>query len=212
VERLLRIKERLEHEEQWAMNTVTAVQFLDQKKRLQYDIPDDNDIVWKNLADMLSCSWTTRIWVIQEVAVARETIIQWSSFCFRFEDIAIAWSIMWALGVEVGRGISTHFKSISAEYIKQRNGQQGTLLSLVIRHWLSEATKPHDKIFALCGLASDSGVDGLDINFNYKKNIDEVYTDFARAALKTYRNLDILSALTPFHHQRSQHLPSWVPD
>jgi hypothetical protein len=128
------------------------------------------------------------------------------------EDIAMALSLMWTLNAKQATTISTRFKSTWAECIKHRNGQQRNLLSLVIRHWLSDATLPHDKIYALCGLASDFGADKLDIKFDYRKSADEVYTDFARAVLKTYRNLDIFSALAPFHKKRSCRLPSWAPD
>jgi hypothetical protein len=150
--------------------------------------------------------------VIQEAAVARETIIQCGPYCFKMEDIATAHSLMWMLGTKASLSLSTHFKSTWAECVKQRDGNQGTLLSVVVSHWLSNSTLPHDKIYALCGLANDSGPHGRDIRFEYRKSADEVYTNFARAAIQTYWNLDILRALAPFGSDRSRLLPSWALD
>jgi hypothetical protein len=212
VERLLGIKQRLQQTEQWAAMVGTTAHYLDEGKRREHGVPRDDDDGWKFLRFLVTRSWAERVWVIQEAAVSQDTIIQCGRYFFNMEDIAIASSLMWTLGVKEATSMPTSFKSTWAECIKHKSGTQRTLLSLVIRHWLCDATMPHDKIYALCGLASDFGEDGLDIKFDYTKSGDEVYTEFAQAALKTYRNLDIFSALAPFHKDRSANLPSWVPD
>lgn len=216
IERLRRGKRRLESarpniepDNNNAVCVPTADEFI------RHGIPRPDEIGYRTLGSLLRSSWTKRAWVIQEVAVAKEVLIQWGPYTFRMEDIAEAALFVWAMGFDTEDAClpATHLRSIWAECVKQKLDQRGTLLSLVIRHWLSSATKPHDKIYALCGLSRDSGPDGLSIQFDYTKSPDDVYTDFARSILTTYRNLDIFSALTPSHPEaRSKGLSSWAPD
>ncbi|CAO2658500.1 Nn.00g062230.m01.CDS01 [Neocucurbitaria sp. VM-36] len=212
VKQLVHSIEQLQKTEQWADSLGKSAHYLNTDMRRKYNIPDDDHIGWKTLGHLLSRSWVERLWVVQEAAVAREVMIQCGPYSFDFEDIAAAYNLMWTLSVPEVHNISTHFKSVVAERVKQRSGQQGTLLSLVIRHWLSYCTHQQDKIYALRGLASDVGPGLHGNNFDYEKSADVVYTEFARDAIKFYRNLDILSALAPFHKDRSGGLPSWVPD
>lgn len=212
VKQLLHSIKQLRQTEQWADSLGTSAHYLNMHMRRKYNIPDDDHIGWKTLGHLVSRSWVERLWVVQEAAVAREVMIQCGPYSFDLEEIAAAYGLMWTLNVPEANSISSHFKSVLAERNKQRSGQQRTLLSLVIRHWLSDCTYPQDKIYALRGLASDVGPGMHDNNFNYDKSADVVYTEFARDAIKLYRNLDILSALAPFHEDRSDGLPSWVPD
>ncbi|KAK3379385.1 hypothetical protein B0T24DRAFT_716964 [Lasiosphaeria ovina] len=187
--------------------------FPTQEEWVLHGIPNAKEIGYRTLVHLFTWSWTERVWAIQEVAVAREVLIQCGPYSFPMQAIAEAVLFARTIPIEATRIAATHFKSTWAECVKQKLGQRGTLLSLVIRHWVSDATYPHDKIYALCGLSCDAGPDGLDIRFDYHKSPDDVYIDFARSVLTTYRSLDIFSALsTSKQDVRSSGLPSWVPD
>ncbi|KAK0732162.1 heterokaryon incompatibility protein-domain-containing protein [Lasiosphaeris hirsuta] len=215
VKRLLRIQQQLETDGEWpapAEGASFATVYLPSQAEIhRRHIPHNKDIGYQTLAHLVTRSWTERVWTIQEAAVARETLIQCGPYIFRMQDIAMAASFVWAMNIE-DFSVSTHFKSTWAECAKQKRGQRGTLLSLVIRHWLSDAKYPRDKIYALCGLSRDAGPDGLDIQFDDTASPEQAYTDFARSVLRTYRNLDILSALAPVKAPRSPNMPSWAPD
>ncbi|KAK0711732.1 heterokaryon incompatibility protein-domain-containing protein [Lasiosphaeris hirsuta] len=205
VEKLLQSKRRLSHKLESGAYYPTPSDFE------EYRIPSADHGGYRALADFLSTSWTERVWVIQEAAVARRVTIQCGDHAFPFKDIARAALFTFTLAIK-DFNPGTQFKSTWAECTKQKLGQRGTLLSLVMRHWLSEASKyHHDKIYALCGLARDAGPDGLDIRFDYTKPWEEAYTDFARSVLATYGNLDIFSALTTMK-RLSWELPTWTPD
>ncbi|KAH7317392.1 hypothetical protein BKA65DRAFT_600054 [Rhexocercosporidium sp. MPI-PUGE-AT-0058] len=126
------------------------------------------------------------------------------------KDVALALSLV--LGLNLYKGFPSHFGTVWAERISQKQGKKKPLLSLVIMHWMAEATLGHDKIYALCGLSSDAGPGGLDIRFEYEKSVEAAYTNFAAKVLRKYRNLDILSALASYTSGRACDLPSWVPD
>jgi hypothetical protein len=214
VKQLIASIERIPLTEDWADSIGRSAYHLNTYARESLGIPNDDDIGWKTLGHLVSRSWGERLWVVQEAAVARELIIQCGpySFDFDFEDIAAAFGLMWTLNVPTIAGMSTTFRSLIAERAKQKNGQRGTLLSLIIRHWLSACERPQDKIYALRGLACDVKPGMHNNDFNYEKGVDLVYTEFARDAITISHNLDILSALAPFHAERSTRLPSWVPD
>ncbi|KAK3368357.1 heterokaryon incompatibility protein-domain-containing protein [Podospora didyma] len=212
IERLLRSKGKLEVERP-EVGSANAAYIPKQEEWTRHGIPSAKEIGYRTLVHLFTRSWTERAWVIQEVAVAREVLIQCGPYTFPMQDVAEAMLFTWTIAIDAARTVGTHFKSIWAECVKQKLRQRGTLLSLVIRHWLSDATYPHDKIYALCGLSCDAGPDGLDIRFHYQESADEVYISFARSVLTTYRNLDIFSVLsTSKPALRSKGLPSWVPD
>jgi hypothetical protein len=212
VKQLLRSIEQLRLTTDWANSLGRSAHHLDTHMRSIYDIPDDDYIGWRTLGHLVSRSWVERMWVVQEAAVAREVVIQCGPYSFDLDDIAAAFGLMWTLNVPEISNMSTQFKSILAERDRQKTVQKRPLLSLVIRHWLSDCERKQDKIYALRGLATDVGPGGFGNDFDYKKSVESVYTEFARDAIRLYRNLDILSALAPFHEDRSPKLPSWVPD
>lgn len=72
-------------------------------------------------------------------------------------------------------------------------------------------TDPRDKIFALCGIAHDAGLNSLDIEIDYHPNnsAQVVYRDFIVKMLKRDKNLDALSIP---NDSKALQLPSWIPD
>lgn len=210
VEWVLHAKQAIESTDDWIARDDKRFYRLSAEDRMTYDIPDDHHVGYASLQYLLSRSWTRRIWTIQEVAVAGDTVIQCGPYTFSMRDIAYALSFV--LGLGLGPRFTTRLSTTWFERISQQEGRRRKLLSLVKQHWRCEATKAHDKIYALCGLACDAGPDGLNIQFQYNKSGDEVYTDFARAVICKYRSLDILSCLASFSEDRSSGLPSWVPD
>lgn len=92
IERLRRGKRRLESErpniEPDNNNNAVCVPTADEF--IRHGIPRPDEIGYRTLGSLLRSSWTKRAWVIQEVAVAKEVIIQWGPYTFRMEDIAEA--------------------------------------------------------------------------------------------------------------------------
>jgi hypothetical protein len=213
IKRLLQSKRKLELERP-EVGSGTVGYIPTKEEWARHRIPAANEVGYTALVHLVTRPWTERAWVIQEVAVARKVLIKCGPYEFAMEDVAEAVLFTWTLAIPAARTIGTHFKSTWAECVKQKLGQRGTLLSLVMRHWLSHSSVPHDKIYALCGLARDAGPDGLDIRFDYHRPGDDVYVDFARSVLTKYRNLDIFSALSTSNNRdpNAKGLPSWVPD
>jgi hypothetical protein len=87
-----------------------------------------------------------------------------------------------------------------------------TLLSQLIRHRSFGSTEPQDKVYALCGLASDLGPEKLNIKPDYTLKVDEVYKRVAQSILSYSCSLDLLSVSRISEHSTVSNLPTWVPD
>jgi hypothetical protein len=92
-----------------------------------------------------------------------------------------------------------------------RNGDGTPLLNLLLFYRRFDAKNPKDKIYALCGLASDAGPDGLAVRIDYNENTDS-YREVAIQMLRKGRYLDILSVPRVPGSTEAGPLPSWVPD
>ena len=65
--------------------------------------------------------------------------------------------------LDISNQFSFQLLDLWEEHLDRLSGKQKPLLALLSRHSLAEASRGHDKIYALCGLASDAGTEGLDI-------------------------------------------------
>jgi hypothetical protein len=146
-----------------------------------YDPQRDENIARFEVQSLLSHSWWKRMWVIQEIAVAKKIeicrgscCVPWHLFC-RFviqqqprlygdEDFERA------IYKFVERGLSNLQSSPVLEY---------GLLDLEHEFRSGEATNPRDKLYALLGLIPNADERGLVPD--YSKPVQEVYMDIARS-------------------------------
>jgi hypothetical protein len=209
VAQLLQLKDQVEDGRD---NKTVMRHYKSISDNVRRQIPSAEDIGWRALIDLIGRTWCDRVWVIQEVAVARDVILRCGSFVFNMKDIALAMSFAYGLNLNLHLPFKARFSTIWMERISWKQQRSRPLLRLVQDHWMAAATLPQDKVFALCGLASDAGRHAMNIKINYNKTADKVYIDFAQKVLLHYRDLRLLGSLASFSSKRSRYLPSWVPD
>jgi hypothetical protein len=185
------------------------------------DGPLLSDPGWQALYNLLLTPWSSRVWIVQEIALApREPEIRVlrGTYEFTMERIALAMSPIYKhnLQQEVGIRYPARFAKLWGERIARKD--KLTMLDVVIRNWLTYASDPRDKIYGLGGMAEDIKIKPV---YEADKSADSVYTDFAHRVIEKYRDLSILGALSSIpaerNHRdprtyRSSNLPSWVPD
>ena len=186
---------------------------------------------WIALSELLRHPWFTRIWIVQEVAVARDILLIYGNGM-------LSWDVVhWIMRLYMSRPRSTlksipgcptfsptpdlSSRGIIPNVVKTSVINDARSLIYIKRNWnLSEvmmsfvnykATDPRDKVFALLGLVTDD----LDIKewIDYYETPEKVYTKTARYILS--RNEDGLALLALAGiglAQRSKKLPTWVPD
>ena len=95
-----------------------------------------------------------------------------------------------------------------------RSGNRSSqLLDLLICNREIEASVPHDKIYALLGMASDYYVSMSEAE--YHKSVPEVYESLTKFLIDRDRLLDIVYAAespNDISKATKESLPSWVPD
>ena len=165
-------------------------------------------------------TWWKRVWIIQEVAFARDALLFCGSKCMQWATLHDLWrqeSCNTSYRFQYLMGISA--LPLDMARSTQRNPMRalgcepvdGSLLYLLARYRSWKSTDAQDKIYALLGLASISK--DLLITPDYDKDVEDVFCDATAAIIKEDQNLDILSQVHRLDGQaRRDDWPSWVPD
>ena len=194
-------------------------------------LPRHSNSAWKALDSLFWRPWFSRVWVIQEVTVARGASVlcgpshcQWSHLITTARYIEDH-SLTAITRVDPQRAIK--FADLSQRF---REGPPHSLLDLLSQARDTYSTDDRDKVFALLGIAEDAEYSLL--KPNYKKPLVDVYTTLTKHLIERDRSLDALSAVEDrqFRLKRDREidkgidgleenelpmdsqLPSWVSD
>ena len=183
-------------------------------------LPDMHDPAWDGAVKILSRPWFTRVWIVQEFLVARQSICLCGNLKFN-PSLVIEFAANVAK-VSTARNIPSQRAYAIFHCLERSRGNARTLFSLgEYEHrrlwkllWSTrtfEATDPRDKVFALVALTDDIPNEFID----YRRSLRQVLTDVAifaltRPSVRLPRVPDLLS----YAEARTQpcDLPSWVPD
>ena len=189
--------------------------FLLEEKLEQAGLPKYDSPAWKCAVDLYQRSWFTRIWVVQELALAKSAVVHcgrqsvpWSYFSYSAPCIlkAVIWNYLnLQLRFEYNRFIGMDW---SRDRLQQ--GLQTTLLDCLSRARSSFSMDPRDKVFGILGLASDDKT--LLPNPDYSTSVVEIYQTLTKNTIITQRSLDILSEVEDPMWTLIDKLPSWAVD
>ncbi|KAL2045707.1 hypothetical protein N7G274_002138 [Stereocaulon virgatum] len=176
-----------------------------------YGLPSRIADDWPGFFGILKRPWFGRGWIIQEAALASSITIYCGESTCSYDDFMLALIVSSNIGLAMEYMTSDDARVWTMGLTRQasQSGVKQNLLSLLLRHRTASTTDPRDKVYALCGLATDAGSEGLDIRPDYRLPVLEVYRDIAVKMLTKGRTLDVLSV--PRDHESSE-FPSWVPD
>lgn len=150
--------------------------------------------------------WFGRVWVIQEVAMARSAVVfcgqkslHWDRFLRGFAEIA----------KQVSGLVRPPPLDIGHHYDLQRRG----LFELLLSTRSCASTDPRDKVFALLALVADN--DAITLEADYTRCPEEIFLQIAVAITLHFKDSRIIRYVCP--SQTAEHLrsigdsPSWVP-
>lgn len=160
------------------------------------------------VSDLLSRSWFSRLWVIQEVARSRSAVV----IC---GTRAVSWDCFARWPFRVRGGDSSYalpgILNYSSGFTPTSGGD--SLLQLLYDNRNAIASDPRDKVFGILGLMEDNSP-YLSL-IRYDLSCEEAYTQAASNLWTESCSLRLLSA-AGFQNRRSaskrEVLPSWVPD
>ncbi|RSM05119.1 hypothetical protein CDV31_009753 [Fusarium ambrosium] len=178
--------------------------------------PKVEDPKWSILAKLLERKWFRRVWVAQELVLAREAIVvcgarqmTWDRFhaaveaCFSVVEGA-GYSFLLPRQTKVAAVL--HLGEFRRDYYSDRT-ERDELLTLLERFHMAEATRQRDKLFALLSLAKD----GKEYTPDYRKPLKDIITDFAGVLVKNGRAMDLLYRARGYSKQFPE-FPSWIPN
>jgi hypothetical protein len=175
------------------------------------------------VAHFLSRPWWSRVWIVQEVSVAKRAEFYWGNETLRWDFCAYAilmiQNLLQHLGEpslfeeDVWRKITQHFNwalALVNVFLKHLDGKPAKLLPLLEDFRTNEATDGRDKVFALLGLATDGHEESIVPNYE----IDEgsVFGSVVKDVMIRSGNLDILAFCSGVGIRRKEGLPTWAPD
>lgn len=177
---------------------------------------------WMSIIRLCRRPWWERAWVIQEVFTPSNSMtvacgdkqVPWVTF----SRIMIAMvfygtrflPFMAKFGAAGLRG-ETFFPENPLQLSRRiwRKGHSDSdLLSHLWNFRYRKASDPRDKIYALLGIST--GLSEHAPRPDYRKSVEDVYSEWAAFILKSEQNLKILGACQ--NPRRHPQLPSWVPD
>ncbi|KNG86301.1 hypothetical protein ANOM_005935 [Aspergillus nomiae NRRL 13137] len=172
---------------------------------------------WNNLCKLLERKWFRRIWVVQEIVLARDVIVWCGDQC-----------VPWGHFCDIVSRLFQHAEQYSSDLLISRGSSAGSvlrldklrkdcwvsgefeakyqLLSLFEHFQLNEATQRRDKLFALLNLASDNCEE---LRPDYTAPLEDIIWRYACTFVKNGHMMELLYR----SGRSSDHtFPSWVPD
>ncbi|KAL2686910.1 hypothetical protein Neosp_004453 [[Neocosmospora] mangrovei] len=163
--------------------------------------------VWVSMAKLFMRAWWTRLWIYQEVILARNVILRCGQSSIDWNELTSAYFLLSALllphnaqylevrdtgQVVVVMEMSAWTSLIIDRWNRHTQAQltaQPTLVQL-LRNCLSrQSTDPRDRFYAVIGMASDAGDFGKP---DYNSSVERVYENYARTIISRDRSLGLL--------------------
>jgi hypothetical protein len=161
-------------------------------------------------------SYFDRVWIIQEVVVARNATVLCGSFSIDFDMLHVAVQRMTSSGFypfSIAASNVVFLGNWRGDFLEMASADREETLGLRLFMDACDrsATDLRDKIYSLRGIANNAIATGITVD--YDNSVEIVYTDFTKHLLNLRHNLRVLSAVNLRHRTMSTLLlPSWVPD
>ncbi|KAL8748196.1 MAG: hypothetical protein Q9190_000015 [Brigantiaea leucoxantha] len=158
----------------------------------------------------------SRMWIVQELVVARRASILCGLLSIDFDKMYIAVQRMTGsqfYPFSTATSNITYVGNWRASYsnMSAQEKEENFDVRLFMDFRDRRATDARDKIFSLRGITNKALAAGITVN--YTNSVKSVYTGFSKYALSTRPDLQVLSSVYYRHRQYSTfRLPSYVPD
>jgi hypothetical protein len=180
----------------------------------------DTDLHMTSLLSLYDCRWFHRLWVLQEVALARSATVFYGRHNISWEYVGIAASILRTNYALINRPLLSKEKKevptglLNAYFMYRISTSQRLLKPLCFSfHQLLRLTRQfkckenRDKIFGLLAIPTTDSI-ARKIVPDYKKTDAEIYRSVAWTLIEGSPSLDVLSSV---QHDTERHEPE-MPD
>ena len=191
------------------------------------DLPAADSQAWKELWDLLSRPWFTRVWIIQEAILSSQyqtwfacgdSFMPWETLttaCNYLEICGISRKLHEVFGPGLGqeRDICEVVWSLESERSDYKSGIRPTLFELLTKIRYSNCYDPRDSIYGLLGVCKDGDKEAVIKNDRIGSTAVDLYVNMTTHHLLGDWGVAMgLTALLAALDHESPDLPSWVPD
>lgn len=135
-----------------------------------------------SMSNILSLPYWTRIWIVQEVALAKRVDLMFGSKTIDLEQLVLVYlASVLPLAIDLGQRVGLHSFVAAIEarsYISNRENSWWVMLEWGKR---CDSSRDVDRIYGLLGLLNLEGTEKADLisplEVDYNKNLSEVYWD-----------------------------------
>jgi hypothetical protein len=183
-----------------------------------HNLPGLDSPSWKALDALFWRPWYYRMWIVQEVALAKSILVRCGQHSTTWQDLDLVAAFIMGnakpdstlANRETEINITANplvrlSRIIKAFHLSNKTLSLEELLMLTIN---SISSLPVDKIYGVLGMASDSIAGSITPQYNIPAHT--VFRSLAQTFLQ--HSLDILSQIAAPSWWRISKLPSWVPD
>ena len=176
---------------------------------IYHDNPFDDE-TWKPVVNLLRRPWFERLWIWQEVRLAREAYL----FC---GNEGLSWDSLRRAMLYLHKAYKPsecvnliERCCLLSNYQEHGAGGFDELVFMLERSRSASCSDPRDKIFAVLSLASEA--ETCDLYPDYSKPTEAVYQDLVLHCTSNTQSLTILSHCELLDDAGGMRLPTWVPD
>jgi hypothetical protein len=167
--------------------------------------------------DLMKRPWWKRMWVIQEIALAKRAFVLCGQDILVFEKLAMGCDMAFHNDLHIfygdEDGFLTYWNLKHQQNYRQKKtrGEPLHLHELLVNNVSCSATDPRDIVFSLMGLATDiEDAEDLIPEYSDKTLVERLYTNLVKFHVRKYNTLDMICCSV--HPRIHDKLPSWVPD
>ncbi|CAM1509902.1 Fc.00g002370.m01.CDS01 [Cosmosporella sp. VM-42] len=174
---------------------------------------------WKALAALFARPWFTRVWCVQEILLAQDSVVLVGQHSVPWKTLGVC--AAWLSGQDIASDFDmpTYLRHIPYnncfsmfDEVDRDDDPSVTLISILRRFYDFKATDPRDKVYGFLGVAAPPGATQPLIEVDYRKSFANVHIDVVDACLRGGIGLSILSYVKNEHKlEENADLPTWVP-
>jgi hypothetical protein len=205
------------------LSRIISPELLTDEKHARRGLPSLNAPQWKAISWFFGLQWFSRLWVLQEVALAKNVVALIGGYeihSSEFRDIRLA--VEWIMKKDYTRILRLDFSALlNAEFVLHnisaiiRDEKRQPLLKLMRETRKFCCTQPQDRVFAVLGIAVENNIQSVrdSLTAVYSRHYREAYWAAVLLLINNNGNLDVLNEVrTPPILMAKDLRPSWVAD
>ena len=214
--------------EEWLLNTAQGLDNIPYEVGVSRDtllvthgLPRENDLRWRALKDIFTRDWWYRLWVVQEVAVAKELLVLCGAHKVTFDALMYCFltaSSRGLLGISSRESIDQHAQGEALQHaglllsIRAAHQEGNLKLQTIMGAMRMKRCKNRvDRVYGLLGLAPQRVQEAIRIDYSLEDSAYwRPYVDFAACAVAIEPSA-VLSISGSFG-DLPPGMPSWCPN